>query len=173
MTQWLDRFIAESNCIEGIGKTLDRERDAHAAFLALPALNMEDIVSFVGIVAPGHRLRDRNGLNVRVGEYVAPRGGPAIKARLHTILLSANTGAHPFGIHADYERLHPFTDGNGRSGRAIWLWQMLRTNRAEQARQLGFLHTWYYQSLEDQRMPPMPEPPLTSPVETQAGQGGE
>ena len=25
---------------------------------------------------------------------------------------------------------------------------MLKTDRAEQAKQLGFLHTWYYQSLE-------------------------
>lgn len=35
--------------------------------------------------------------------------------------------------------------------RALWLWMMLRSERAEAARQLGFLHTWYYQSLEAKR----------------------
>jgi Fic family protein len=38
-------------------------------------------------------------------------------------------------------------DGNGRSGRAIWLWQMLRQ---EGGAPLGFLHHFYYQTLEAQ-----------------------
>lgn len=47
----------------------------------------------------------------------------------------------PFTTHLRYESIHPFSDGNGRSGRALWLWQM--KGRAP----LGFLHQFYYQTL--------------------------
>lgn len=58
--------------------------------------------------------------------------------------------AHPYHIHVDYENLHPFTDGNGRSGRALWLRRMkdLGENSFYQALDLGFLHTFYYQTLK-------------------------
>ena len=37
-------------------------------------------------------------------------------------------------------------DGNGRSGRALWLWQMVNQHNYDM--RLGFLHLWYYQSLQ-------------------------
>jgi len=37
-------------------------------------------------------------------------------------------------------------DGNGRTGRAIWAWQMQRLGRDPFA--LPFLHRFYYQTLE-------------------------
>ena len=54
--------------------------------------------------------------------------------------------ATPFGIHLRYETLHPFMDGNGRSGRILWAWQMLHHDIAPGIR-LGFLHAFYYQTL--------------------------
>ena len=55
--------------------------------------------------------------------------------------LAELTAAYAFGLSSN----HPFTDGNGRSGRALWLWQM--NNHAP----FGFLHTFYYQTLENSR----------------------
>lgn len=46
----------------------------------------------------------------------------------------------PWEVHIAYEMLHPFTDGNGRSGRMLWAWQMRNFP-------LDFLHTFYYQTL--------------------------
>lgn len=91
-------------------------------------------------------------MNVRVGNYYPPVGGIAIVTRLIDILQDAQFSTHDssFGLrglqslayetHQRYEKLHPFTDGNGRSGRMLWMWMMRKAP-------LGFLHTWYYQSL--------------------------
>ena len=37
-------------------------------------------------------------------------------------------------------------DGNGRSGRILWAWQMIEHN-INPGLSLGFLHTFYYQAL--------------------------
>jgi Fic family protein len=55
-------------------------------------------------------------------------------------------GFSPYQQHHQYESLHPFTDGNGRSGRTIWAWHMMRVGRDPFA--LPFLHRFYYQALE-------------------------
>ncbi len=55
----------------------------------------------------------------------------------------------PFEAHVAYEKSHPFMDGNGRSGRAIWAWMMQREGLDPYS--LQFLHRWYYQSLNAAR----------------------
>lgn len=146
---WLDNFVAESNKIEGIYKTTKKDIEAHEVFLFDGALNptIESLASFVSKVQPGAKLRDKVGLNVRVGNHIAPEGGPKIRVYLQAILDSIGFNS-PYLTHLAYERLHPFTDGNGRSGRVLWLWQMLRDGNRSQAQVLGFLHSFYYQALE-------------------------
>lgn len=155
---WLKSFVAESNRIEGITRApTKKEVAAHARVLSRPAIFIDDLSGFVQSVAPGHTLRDKVGLNVRVGRHIAPAGGPDVPVRLEAILRNI-TLANPYRIHCDYELLHPFTDGNGRSGRALWLWQMLQIGGRgfNQAKALGFLHTFYYQTLSEQRLPTPP-----------------
>lgn len=141
MTFSLKDFVAESNRIEGILRepTL-AEQEAHATFINLVQPTTADLEAFVSVVAPGHRLRDKPGLNVRVGNHIAPFGGPEIRAALDTLVARAFRPDDPWQIHIEYEKLHPFTDGNGRSGRVLWLWQM-------QIAPIGFLHQFYYQTL--------------------------
>jgi len=140
-------FVKESNRIEGIHREPSRaEMDEHDRFVMLDAVSLPDLVQFVSVYQPGAVLRDRPGLNVRVGNHLPPRGGPDVRDALEELLADMRD---PYITHVRYETLHPFTDGNGRSGRALWAWQM---TQIQGGTPLGFLHQFYYQSLSVARI---------------------
>jgi hypothetical protein len=145
-TPWLDdheAFVVESNRIEGIYAVTERDRDAHRALWSSGGIGVADLEDFTMAVA-GAPLRSREGMNVVVGGHRPPKGGPDIPRRLDA-LLDDVAASSPFSIHNRYETLHPFMDGNGRSGRALWAWHMWLIG--QDPMRLGFLHTFYYQSL--------------------------
>jgi hypothetical protein len=151
MNDWLKNFVEESNRIEGILRepTLE-EIKAHETFLNVDVLRVGDLEALVSVLQPDAILRDRPSVpGVRVGNHIAPASGHHIRDRLKNILHLAPCRL-PFDTHRDYENLHPFTDGNGRSGRALWL-TTLSGGELFRAKSLGFLHTWYYQSLDASR----------------------
>ena len=122
---WLERFVAESNRIEGIHREpLPAEIAAHEDILALDRVGVSDVEGFVAAVQPGAALRNKVGLDVRVGGHLPPRGGLEVPRMLESVLVGAQI-LPPYISHVAYENLHPFTDGNGRSGPALWLWQMM------------------------------------------------
>lgn len=145
-------FVAESNQIEGIFRVSLDEVAATELFMDLEKLSAETIQAVQAVYAPGMPIRDRAGMNVRVGRYVAPSGGRNIEVELMSIVAKLNKSKpglydNPWKMHVAFERLHPFMDGNGRTGRVIWAWHMQRLGLDPFA--LSFLHRFYYQTLEN------------------------
>lgn len=153
MTFDLIRFIRESNFIEE--KTFrdphPHEIFAHDRFLALDTITPDDLERFVGTIQPGAVLRsDIRGSMVQIGGKFTTINGQAVFYALCALLSKIQDDLiKPWEAHVEYELLHPFTDGNGRSGRALWLWHMNKTGSPVY---LDFLHHFYYDSLANARV---------------------
>ena len=132
-------FIRESNYIERIYRDgTDIEIEEFKRFLSLPSVSIEDLQKFVSVYQPDAQLRDKYDLNVRVGNYYPPFGNPNMIDKLNDIIKSENSA---YVLHINYEKLHPFTDCNGRSGRALWAWKM-------KSFEGSFLLNFYFQTLQ-------------------------
>jgi len=150
---WIEQFVTESYRIEGLnltGERLDHAVFVHENFLKTKC-TVADLENFARDACGRHCvLREFPNQNVRVGSHIAPQGGPGIRRALWSVL-DAMLSTSPFDTHRDFLTLHPFMDGNGRTGRAIWLWQLRNIPRLEEefrrTQALGFLHTFYYQTL--------------------------
>lgn len=141
------RFVRESNRIEGIEETTSAHYSVHYEFLRKPDITIDSLIRFVSIVQPDARLRDNPSVpGVRVGRHIAPPSSPEIRTDLESILTIENVWEQ----HCRYLTLHPFTDGNGRSARAIWLHRHFHDYALDQyAIERGFLHSFYYQTLSN------------------------
>lgn len=149
--QTLRTFLHESNRIEGIS----REPDAHEItaaqqFMQLNAVHVDALCTLQRAFAPreGMGLRVKPGMDVRIGRHTPPSGGPKILIDLDKICgvyCQEREALSPFDAHRKFEDLHPFMDGNGRTGRVLWAWHM--TACRQNPFVMSFLHRWYYQSL--------------------------
>jgi hypothetical protein len=146
------KFQLESNRIEGINRVRAAEVEALRTLLAAERLWIDELVAYVKIIQPDARLRATPDIpGVRVGNHIAPPSGPKLMMDLNMLLDRVNTGTiSAYYAHVEYETLHAFEDGNGRSGRALWLWQMIKQEDFRFG--IDFLHKWYYQTLSHTRV---------------------
>jgi hypothetical protein len=141
-------LIRESNKIEGIIREPHlAEVTALAEFLELDYISVGQLITLTRAMEPTASPRFNLGMDVRVGTHLPPNGGVGVMYRLDSILTDMYEGhGTPYENHLAYETLHPFTDGNGRSGRALWAWQMIQKGQSGWLN-VGFLHSFYYQAL--------------------------
>ena len=142
-------FQKESNLIEEIYNTPYPEVAALMDFIESPSVWVGSLEKYVKVCQPNAKLRRHHGQDVIVGDYVPPAGGPWVEEELIRICDSVNSlnGEYdPYVIHQRYEKLHPFTDCNGRSGRALWAYMMYDLYGKMPKE---FLRTWYFQSLRE------------------------
>ena len=141
----MEDFVRESNRIERIFREpTEEEISIHYWFIEEAEYSVDSLVKLIKVCQPGADLRKYEGMNVVVGDHRPPSGGPLVVGLLSDLLI-ADKNLTPWERHVRYESIHPFMDGNGRSGRALWLKDMGGIDYAP----LGFLHTYYYQTLQN------------------------
>ena len=128
-------------------------RFVHNPFTA-ESLSELHVKLFEGHAAAGHELDIRHPGDYRhTGEDLSsPRGcalGSMVKHLMGNYILDFDKFS-PWESHWKFEKIHPFEDLNGRTGRLIWLHKMLNDdNQADYFVSIGFLQTFYYQTLSN------------------------
>ena len=148
----IERFLIESLRIEGVTREPTyQERDATRAFLEDSELDIDRLNALQAVYTPKKPLRLEAGMDVMVGGHLPPRGGPAVGYALESLIERIKRpDPNPWRCHVEFEILHPYLDGNGRTGRALWAWHMLSLR--EYPFGIGFLHRFYYQTLSNARV---------------------
>lgn len=145
----LERFLRSSNEIEGeVWKKLPIEAAKFALSLAYNDITSEDICKIHAL--HGEDLRSQNNVelgkfrvyHVRVGKWIAPH--PLEVPELMEDFCKNWKTYDAWKAHNEFELIHPFTDGNGRVGRLLWL---IKMQQKEYSLDKDFLKEYYYQTL--------------------------
>lgn len=135
----IDDFLRESNAIEGVYDA-DSLHQAHLAwsYLAKKKVLTSDLVLKVHkILMKNHLNPDEKGCFRRCEVTVGGRYGLPFRevpqAMIEWILdamtsveIPGEDGSNIKIDHIEYERIHPFVDGNGRTGRIFMNWQRMK-----------------------------------------------
>jgi hypothetical protein len=118
-------FVRENNRLAGILRDPSpAEIGAHRGLLAARTLRVENLQMFVRHVETDARLREHDWTGGRQRSY----GRRTMYEDLEDLLLRSGEDLWPPELlQQRYMQLRPFTDANGRSGRALWLRQVEQT----------------------------------------------
>ncbi len=138
MTKEETEFLQESNKIEGVYDTASLKQ----AQVAWKYLKGQQSLS-VSVILKTHKLLmlhqplrpDEKGYFRKVPVYIGGREGAPWRM-IGPLMwkwtfegMRANPPIDPKQLHVEYEKIHPFVDGNGRTGRMFLNWQRLKRTK--------------------------------------------
>lgn len=146
----LKSFVFESNRISDIDSEAADEVHLVALTKLLKVKNVfiEDIITFIHQIEPTSNLRTSENILMINGEKLID-GTLASGQLLNTLRLVRNKEIRPWTTYSEVNYYCPFTDGNSRMARALWLWQMLTQFNWDM--QYPFLQMYHYQTLNKYR----------------------
>ncbi len=137
MTEKISKFLEQSNAIEGVydADSLAQAEVAWEFLISQTEMSVGVICQLHKILMLNHNLLPHEkGYLRKIPVYIGNREAmdyELIEERLKLLvqgmtLVPENSKSH----HIQYEKIHPFVDGNGRTGRMLMNWERLRAGES-------------------------------------------
>jgi Fic family protein len=130
-------YVHHSNLIEGIDDSQEDLRSLRAWkwLVKQPHITQSILLNLHRKITSSQLSADQAGqyrkVDVRVGNYYPPAALSA-QAQIYGWLVDLDEGwsrLDPKKMHIRFEKIHPFIDGNGRTGRMLMWWHELKLGR--------------------------------------------
>lgn len=131
----VDLFLLESNAIEDVWdeQSLLDSRKAWDYLISFDYLTKENILKCHDILMERHLPGIERGCFRKVRVWVGTHEGvkpSKINEEFYSWLNVANAAYFKDKeLHVSFEKIHPFIDGNGRTGRIVMNWMRVKTGR--------------------------------------------
>lgn len=135
VTETVEKFLIESNAIEGVydNDSLIQAKKAWSYIILEPELTVENILVTHAILMKNKEIEDRHkGAFRDCAVWIGGRQGkfwfalPELMSRWVKRANNVKTEEEIKKSHVEYEDIHPFVDGNGRTGRIFLNWQRVK-----------------------------------------------